>query len=49
MRTIDSGFRREAADCRRKAESYRGKPEAIFLLRVAHAFDALERESSKLR
>lgn len=33
---------KEANDCRRKALTYVGQPEATFLLRVPKAFEALE-------
>lgn len=34
-------FKEEADSCRRKANEYVGRPEAPFLLKVAHAFDEL--------
>jgi hypothetical protein len=42
-------FREEAETCRRRALQYLGKPEAPFLLRVARAFDELERKGSGAR
>lgn len=36
-------FTEEAEKCRSQALAYLGKPEAPFLLRVARAFDELER------
>jgi hypothetical protein len=37
----DTDLCNEAEDCRRKALSYLGRPEAPFLLRVAREFDRL--------
>jgi hypothetical protein len=34
-------LKREADKCRRKAQSYSGKPEAAFLLRLASSFEEL--------
>lgn len=41
----------EADECRRKAHSYLGKPEASVLVQMAHEFErlALERSSSHRR
>ncbi len=35
---------KEAEDCRRKALSYVGRPEAPFLLRLAREFERIEKE-----
>jgi hypothetical protein len=43
MRNFD--FRAEAENCRQKALSYLGRPEAPFLLRVAREFDRLAKEA----
>ena len=39
-------YSKEAEACRREALRYLGKPEAPFLLRVARAFDDLDRSSA---
>jgi len=39
-------FDEEAKNCRRKAVSYAGLPEAAFLLRVAQAFEDLHVEQA---
>lgn len=38
----------EAAECRRQAAEFAGKPEAAFLLRVASSFEELARRPSHL-
>jgi hypothetical protein len=38
-------LREEAEDCRRKALSYLGRPEATFLIRVARELDKLAEQS----
>jgi hypothetical protein len=35
-------FGHEAEKCRRQAEQFAGRPEALFLLRVARSFEELE-------
>ena len=40
-------YLKEAEACRRKALRYLGKPEAPFLLRVARAFDDLDRRDDQ--
>jgi hypothetical protein len=40
----DQTLYEEAEDCRRKALSYLGRPEAPFLLRVAREFERLASE-----
>jgi hypothetical protein len=40
----DANLHIEAETCRQKAALYSGKPEALFLLRVAREFDRLEAE-----
>jgi hypothetical protein len=35
-------FGHEAEKCRRQAEQFVGRPEALFLLRVARSFEELE-------
>jgi hypothetical protein len=43
---LDSAsLREEAEDCRRKALSYLGRPEATFLIHVAREFDKLAEQS----
>ena len=42
-------FSKEAESCRREALRHLGKPEAAFLLRVARAFDELDRSGGRLR
>ncbi len=37
----------EAEDCRRKALSYLGRPEAPFLMRVAREFDRLAEQRAR--
>jgi hypothetical protein len=37
----EADLRNEAEDCRRKALSYLGRPEAPFLLRIAREFERL--------
>jgi|1186.fasta_scaffold1158019_2 hypothetical protein len=39
-------FREEAEKCRRQAEAFSGKPEAPFLLGIAHAFEDLAAEKT---
>jgi len=39
----------EAEICRRKAMNYLGKPEGVFLLRAAKAFEELDTEKRGLR
>jgi hypothetical protein len=35
-----------AVDCRRQAEEFEGKPEAVFLLRLASSFEELASKPS---
>jgi hypothetical protein len=39
-------LREEAEDCRRRALSYLGQPEATFLIRVARELDKLAEQSA---
>ena len=43
------GLLEEAENCRRKALTYLGQPEATFLLRVAKAFEELDAQKRGLR
>jgi len=43
------GLLEEAENCRRKALAYLGQPEAMFLLRVAKAFEELNAEKRGFR
>jgi hypothetical protein len=40
-------YRCEAAECRRQATEFHGRPEGAFLLRVAGMFDELSRERAR--
>jgi hypothetical protein len=42
-------FSKEAESCRQEALRHLGKPEAPFLLRVARAFDDLDRSSERVQ
>lgn len=42
-------YAKEAAECRRKALDYVGRPEATFLISVAREFERLDRDSVGLR